>query len=90
MGDPTFGRDKTHGIMENPTESAEGLRMIKEFEKRGLDREAAITATEDLMSSGSSMPLANPIEVGDKFYKIVPEGGSVGTNSPFWGDKRTG
>jgi uncharacterized Zn-binding protein involved in type VI secretion len=78
---------KTHGITENPTESAEGLRMIKEFEKKGLDREAAIAATEDLMTSGSSMPLANPIEVGDRFYKIVPQGGSVGPSSPFWATK---
>jgi hypothetical protein len=39
---------------------------------------------EDLMASGSTLPYANPIEVGDVFYKLVPEGTLGGAKSPFW------
>lgn len=36
------------------------------------------------MVSGSSLPYANPVEVGDTFYKLVPQGSGVGPLSPYW------
>jgi hypothetical protein len=85
---PEFSGDwdnySTHGLRANPMESAEGRRMVKEFEKTGLSADTAIQRTKDLMHTGSSIPLPNPIQVGDKFYKIIPEGGNVGANSAFW------
>jgi uncharacterized Zn-binding protein involved in type VI secretion len=74
----------THGIKTDPMLSSEGRRMVQEFEKKGLNRDEAIQEATDLIKTGSSMPLANPIAVGDKFYKIIPEGGSTGPNSAFW------
>lgn len=74
----------THGIKTDPMLSPEGRRMVEEFEKKGLSRDDAIQESMDLIKTGSSMPLANPIEVGDRFYKIIPEGGSAGPNSAFW------
>lgn len=85
---PEFSGDwknyKTHGIKANPMESAEGRRMVAEFEKQGLGRPQAVRAAKGLMRTGSSMPLANPLDIGDKFYKLIPEGGAVGENSAFW------
>lgn len=74
----------THGLKKDPMLSPEGRRMVEEFEKKGLSRDDAIQDSMDLIKTGSSMPLANPIEIGDKFYKIIPEGGSTGPNSAFW------
>jgi hypothetical protein len=34
------------------------------------------------------MPLANPVEVGDKFFKVVPADGTVGPNSAFWATEK--
>jgi enamine deaminase RidA (YjgF/YER057c/UK114 family) len=85
---PAFSGDwknyETNGLKVDPKSTPEGRRLIIELEKKGLDTNEAVRQAETLMASGSSPPLANPIEVGDKLYKIVPEGGSVGSNSAFW------
>ena len=85
---PEFSGDwknyKTLGIKVDPMESAEGLRMVDELEKQGRTRREAIDEAADLINTGSTMPMPNPIEVGDKLFKIVPDGGSVGANSTFW------
>ena len=50
-----------------------------------MSERRAINEARELIKTGSSMPMANPIEVGDKLFKVVPEGASVGPNSAFWG-----
>ncbi|MES2756160.1 MAG: hypothetical protein V4693_02210 [Pseudomonadota bacterium] len=88
---PAFSGDwknyKTNGIEADPILSAEGRRMIAEFEKKGLKPARAIEETELLMKTGASLPVAKSIEVGDKFYKLVTEGASIGENSAFWATK---
>lgn len=85
---PEFSGDwnnyTTHGIADSPLASPEGIRLVNELEPLSYDRRSAILRAEDLMASGSTLPYANPIEVGDVFYKLVPEGGTVGAKSPYW------
>lgn len=49
-----------------------------------MSERRAIHEARELMKTGSSMPMANPIEVGDKLFKVIPEGAAVGPNSAFW------
>ncbi|MBZ2207614.1 PAAR-like domain-containing protein [Massilia soli] len=74
----------TRGLRADPMATPEGRRMVHEFEKTGLSPAEAVQKTKDLMQTGSTIPLPNPIEIGDKFYKIIPEGGQVGPSSAFW------
>ena len=74
----------TRGLRADPMATPEGRRMVHEFEKTGLSADEALQKTKDLMQTGSTIPLPNPIEIGDKFYKIIPEGGGVGPSSAFW------
>src|SRR5450830_523674 len=74
----------THGIKQNPLRSPEGKRLVIEFEKQGLSRLQAVNKASKLMKTGSTLPHANPIEVNDKFYKVITEGGRVGAESAFW------
>jgi hypothetical protein len=75
---------ETHGIKENPMLSPEGRFMVKDFERKGYLHEAAVEKTAEYMGTGSTRPLANPVEVGDRLYKVVPEGGRVGPNSAYF------
>lgn len=85
---PKFSGDwdnyQTQGIRVDPMESAEGRRMVIEFEKQGLSHGDALRETMALLETGSSLPLVNPIEIGDKFYKVVTKGQSIGQSSAFW------
>lgn len=85
---PEFSGDwkkyKTHGIKADPMKSPEGRRLVRQFEEQGMSERRAIREARNLMKTGSSMPMANPIEVGDKLYKVIPEGTSVGEKSAFW------
>ncbi|MET0856320.1 MAG: hypothetical protein ABWY27_06190, partial [Telluria sp.] len=85
---PTFSGNwdnyRTHGLTIDPMKSAEGRRMVLEFRKQGLDQSEAIRATSKLMETGTSLPQANPFEVGDKLYKVVSEGATVGPHSEYW------
>lgn len=85
---PEFSGDwkkyQTHGIRADPMKSPEGRRLVRQFEEQGMSEKRAIRAARKLIKTGSSMPMANPIEVGDKLYKVVTEGTSVGANSAFW------
>jgi uncharacterized Zn-binding protein involved in type VI secretion len=85
---PEFSGDwnnyKTHGLKADPMGSPEGRRIVAEYEKAGFSRVEAIREARMLIKSGRSLPLPNPIEVGDKFYKVVTEGVDVGKNSAFW------
>lgn len=87
-GKPEFSGDwkkyQTHGIKADPMKSPEGRRLVRQFEEQGMSEKRAIREARKLIKTGSSMPMANPIEMGDKLYKVIPEGTSVGANSAFW------
>lgn len=78
---------RTHGINENPMLTPEGRGMVSQYEKQGFTRDEAILKTRQLMESGSTRPVANPVQIGDKFYKLVPKNSMPGRNSEFWMSK---
>jgi len=82
-----FKSYRTHGISENPMLTPEGRNMVSQYEKQGFTRDEAILKTRQLMESGSTRPLANPVEIGNKFYKLVPKNSMPGPNSEFWMSK---
>ncbi len=88
---PAFSGDwenyVTHGLNKNPMLSPEGRRMVVEFEKQGLGHERAVAEASQLIKSGSSLPVAKAVDIGDKFYKVVTEGAAVGDKSAFWATK---
>jgi hypothetical protein len=75
---------KTHGIKDDPKTSPEGRRLAKEYEDLGLSQQDATIKARELMETGSTPPLANPVEAGDRFYKLVPEGNMPGPKSEYW------
>jgi hypothetical protein len=85
---PAFSGDwnnfKTLGITDSPMLSSEGRAMVNYLESQGYDRAAAVDRASELMNTGSSRPLANPVETGDTFYKLVPSGSRIGPASPYW------
>lgn len=88
---PTFSGDwgnyLTKGLRSRPMDSAEGRRLIIEFEKKNGDHEEAIRDAFRLIQTGSTLPQANPVSISDKFYKIISDGNVVGANSAFWATK---
>jgi hypothetical protein len=75
---------KTQGVMDDPLASPEGRRLVKHLESQGLDPEAAARRANELMKTGTDLPLANPVEIGDRLYKVVPEGSMPGAKSEYW------
>lgn len=80
-----FKTYKTHGYTGDPGATPEGRRLVKEFEEQGYSPKDATDKARYLMETGVNPPLANPVEVGDRLYKVVPEGSMPGKNSEFWG-----
>jgi hypothetical protein len=85
---PAFSGDwsnfRTLGISDSPLSSSQGQQMVMYLQNQGMDRAVAVDYASQLMSTGPTLPVANPVEVGDVFYKLVPSGGSVGPNSAYW------
>ena len=79
---------KTHGIFENPLDSPEGRSMVKNLERQGYSQQEALDKTRELMKSGSTYPLANPLDKGDTLYKVMPEGQMPGDKSAFWATRK--
>jgi len=77
----------THGITDNPMNSPAGKRLVIEYQKQGYSDADAVKKASYLMETGSTPPLANPVEPGDAFYKVVPKGGMPGPKSEFWATK---
>jgi hypothetical protein len=79
---------ETHGVKVDPMKSSEGRRLVRQFEEQGMSERRSINEARELIKTGSSMPIANPIEAGDKFFKVIPEGASVGPNSAYWATEK--
>lgn len=75
---------RTHGIYDDPMASREGRRLVNEYREQGFNTKEANAKARELLESGSTLPQANPAAIGDRFYKLAPEGGSVGPNSAYW------
>lgn len=92
MAKPDFSGNRDNlglwGVTDSPFSSPQGTRLVNELEPLRYNREDAIIRAEQLMVSGSSLPYANPVEVGDIFYKLVPQGSGVGPLSSYLGYRK--
>ena len=79
---------KTHGYKGDPMDTPEGRRLVEEFKSQGYSPKDAVDKASDLMETGVNPPLANPTEIGDRLYKVVPEGKMPGANSEFWSTRQ--
>lgn len=75
---------RTHGIAGDPRRTPEGRRLINKLKEQGYSERDAVTKARELLETGSTPPLANPTEIGDRLYKVVPEGSMPGPKSEYW------
>jgi LysM repeat protein len=72
------------GITQSPLSLPEGRQLINALEQAGFDRQAAIGRAQDLLTTGSTVPIATPIDQTDRLFKVVPQGARAPTGSPFY------
>jgi hypothetical protein len=62
----------------------DGVKMVRELEKSGLSQEEAIAKTKDFIASGSTPPVARPVDITDNLVKVVPAGSAPSTGTGYW------
>jgi hypothetical protein len=62
----------------------DGVKMVRELEKSGLSTEAAKSLAEGYIKSGSTPPVATPLDIIDKLVKIVPAGDKPSSATGYW------
>lgn len=78
---------KTHGIVDDPSNSSEGRRLIQSYTSQGFTPAEAVDKASNLMASGSTLPKAVDLVPGESLYKLVPEGDIPGKYSAFFATK---
>jgi hypothetical protein len=78
----------TYGIKDHPLNSAEGRRMVTQYKSQGMTDAEALRNTIEKMESGSTLPDAMSVNVGDKLYKVVPEGSMPGQYSAYFATEK--
>jgi hypothetical protein len=68
----------------DPMRLPDGVKMVRELEKSGLSSDKAIERAQEFISSGSTMPVARPLDITDKLVKVVPAGGSPSSSTGYW------
>lgn len=78
------GRFETVGLNRSPLDFPDGVKMVIELENAGLSRSEAIIRARDFISSGTTPPVATPLDFTDKLVKVVPAGGQPSTGTGYW------
>ncbi|MCE3606030.1 hypothetical protein LXA47_20820 [Massilia sp. P8910] len=73
----------THGIRQGPLRSEEGRKLVASYRAQGIPPGRSLDMARELMASGSTLPKAIDLSVGDSLYKLVPEGNMPGKYSAF-------
>ena len=82
---PVDGDFETQGLKNiDPMRLPDGVKMVRELEKSGVSTEDAKRIAQGYISSGSTPPVATPLDITDKLVKVVPSGGAPGANSGYW------
>ena len=83
--------NKLDGVFEtmgltnvNPLTIPDGIKMIRALEQAGLSTKDALSKAKDFISTGSTLPIATPIDITDKLVKVVPAGGSPSLTTGYW------
>lgn len=75
---------ETQGLTRNPLDFPDGVKMVRELEKSGLDHDEAVRAARAFIGSGSTPPIATPLDVTDRLVKVVPAGGQPSAGTGYW------
>jgi len=78
------GMFATQGLSIDPMRFPDGVKMVRELEKSGLSTQAAIDTAESFIRSGSTPPIAAPLDITDKLVKVVPAGGQPSASTGYW------
>lgn len=78
---------KTHGIVDSPSNSPEGRKLMESYTDQGFPPAEAADKASNLMASGSTLPKAVELAPGESLYKLVPEGDTPGKYSAFFATK---
>jgi hypothetical protein len=74
----------TQGLVRDPLTFPEGVQMVNALERKGMSRQEALDAVQSFINSGSTPPVATPLDVTDKLVKVVPTGGAPSANTGYW------
>lgn len=80
----TDGEFKTLGLNVDPMRLPDGVKMVRELEKSGLSFDEAQLAAKAFISSGTTPPMAKPLDITDKLVKVVPVGGAPSAGTGYW------
>ncbi|RDI99307.1 hypothetical protein DVT68_00110 [Dyella solisilvae] len=75
---------KPNGLNLNPLSSPSGTQMVRALEAQGLSTDEAVAKAMDLISTGSTPPIATPLDSTDTLIKFVPQGAGFNPDSAFW------
>ena len=74
----------TQGLTRNPLDFPDGVMMVNALQRKGLSVDEAIREARSFINSGSTAPIATPLDVTDKLVKVVPAGGAPSANTGYW------
>lgn len=80
----TTGRFETQGLNRDSTTFPDGVKLIQELEKTGLSQAEAVRQADRLILTGNTLPVARPIDITDRLYKVVPAGTTPSQATPYW------
>ena len=80
-----YGEFGTLGLTNvDPMRLPDGVKMVNLLRSSGLSYDEAIIEARRFISSGSTPPVATPLEVTDKLVKVVPAGGQPSNTTGYW------
>ena len=74
----------TQGLIRDPLTFPDGVMMVNALQRKGLSMDEAIREARSFINSGSTMPIATPLDVTDNLVKVVPAGGAPSATTGYW------
>ena len=79
------GEFQTLGLNNvDPMRLPDGVKMVRQLEKGGLSFDDALISAKGFISSGSTPPVATPLDITDKLVKVVPAGVQPSLGTGYW------
>ena len=72
------------GLNRNPLDFPDGVKMVQQLQETGLSQQEAIDVAASYIHTGSTLPVATPIDITDKLVKVVPAGGAPSSTTGYW------
>lgn len=72
------------GLAANPLSFPDGVKLVRAFEAQGFGTDEAVRQASRLIGTGSTLPVATPLDTTDVLFKFVPKGAGVSPNTAFF------